>query len=261
MRKLNDLSAEMIFEAITPATLFAIVAAPVVGSFLATLALRLPAGRGLGGRSQCPACATTLTPRDLVPLLSWALTGGRCRHCGARLGGFYPLVELAALAVALWAATEFDGWQLWAVCGLGWALLALAIIDARHFLLPDGLTLPLIPAGLAVAWLDGTAAFIDAALGALAGFAVFAAVAVAYRRLRGREGLGLGDAKLLGAAGAWVSWFGLPYIVLVASLTALAATLIGAARAGRLDPAAPVPYGAYLGLATWLVVLYGPLLP
>jgi leader peptidase (prepilin peptidase)/N-methyltransferase len=112
-----------------------------------------------------------------------------------------------------------------------------------------------------VAWLDGTAAFIDAALGALAGFAVFATVAVAYRRLRGREGLGLGDAKLLGAAGAWVSGFGLPSIVLVASLTALAATLARAARAGRLDPAAPVPYGAYLGLATWLVVLYGPLLP
>lgn len=251
----------MMFEAITPATLTAIVAAPFVGSFLATLALRLPAGRGLGGRSECPACATTLGPRDLVPLLSWVLSGGRCRHCGARLGAFYPLVELAALMLALWAATEFDGWRLWAICGLGWALLALAIIDARHFLLPDGLTLPLIPAGLAVAWLNGTAALIDAALGALAGFAVFAVVAVVYRRLRGREGLGLGDAKLLGAAGAWVSWFGLPSIVLVASLTALAATLARAARAGRLDSAAPVPYGAYLGLATWLVVLYGPLVP
>ncbi|MFQ5955636.1 MAG: prepilin peptidase [Kiloniellales bacterium] len=247
--------------AIPPTTIAAVVVAPFVGSFLATLAVRLPAGRPLSGRSECPACAVTLAPRDLVPLVSWALSRGRCRHCGARLGRFYPLVELAALGVALWAATEFAGWELWAVCGLGWALLALAIIDVRHYLLPDGLTLPLIPAGLAVAWLHGPAMLRDAAIGALAGFVVFAVVARVYRRLRGREGLGLGDAKLLGAAGAWVSWFGLPSIVLMASLTALAASLVGAARAGRLDPAMPVPFGAYLGLATWLVVLYGPLLP
>ncbi len=260
MRKLGR--GEKTLQAIPPTTIAAVVVAPFVGSFLATLAVRLPAGRSLGGRSECPSCAVTLAPRDLVPLLSWAMTRGRCRHCGASLGRFYPLTELAALGVALWAATQFAGWELWAVCGLGWVLLALAIIDSRHYLLPDGLTLPLIPAGLAVAWLHGPPMLRDAVIGTIAGFVVFAAVAALYRWLRGRDGLGLGDAKLLGAAGAWASWIGLPSIVLMASLTALAAGIVGAARGGgRLDPATPVPFGAYLGLATWLVVLYGPLVP
>jgi leader peptidase (prepilin peptidase)/N-methyltransferase len=251
----------MAHQALSPIDVAAIVFAPFVGSFLATLAIRLPAGRHLWGRSTCPACGRALAPRDLVPLLSWLLNRGRCRHCGKRVSAVYPLVELAALLVALWAATVVDGWRLWAVCGLGWVLLALAVIDLRHFLLPDVLTLPLTAVGIAIAWLDGPAALRDAAIGALAGFAVFAAVAMLYRRLRGREGLGLGDAKLLGAAGAWASWLGLPSIVLLASLIALAMTLGRAALAGRLDTAAPVPYGAYLAFATWIVVLYGPLYP
>jgi leader peptidase (prepilin peptidase)/N-methyltransferase len=239
----------------------AIVVAPFVGSFLATLVIRLPEHRHLWGRSSCPLCGATLAPWDLVPLLSWLVNRGRCRHCGKPVGGFYPLIELAALGIALWAASVFDGWRLWALCGLGWTLLTLAVIDVRHFLLPNVLTLPLTPAGLAVAWIDGSAALVDAAIGALAGLAVFAAAAAVYRRLRGREGLGLGDVKLLTASGAWVSWYGLPSLVLVASLGALLVTVGRAVRSGRLDPAAPVPYGAYLAFATWLVALYGPVFP
>jgi len=130
-----------------------IVVAPFVGSFLGVVIDRLPTGRAiLWDRSRCGGCGATLGPRELVPIVSWCLQGGRCARCKAALPRFYPLIELAALAVAISAASVVSGWLLLVSCGLGWALLTLAVIDARHFLLPDVLTLPLIPAGLAVAY-------------------------------------------------------------------------------------------------------------
>lgn len=261
MRKLNGLGVEMDPEAQLPITVAAILAAPFVGRFLATHVVGF---RSAGGRTRrlavCPGCGAMMALRDRVPLISWCLSRGRCRHCGAPIGTFYPLVELAAVGVALWAATVFTGWQLWATCLLGWTLIGLAVIDYRHFLLPDVLTLPLLAAGLIVAGLSGEASLGDAVIGAGAGFAVFATVGWLYRCVRGRDGLGLGDAKLLGAAGAWVGWSGLPSVVLVASLTALAAARGRVGGTLRLDSATPVAFGPFLGFATWLGVLYGPLL-
>ncbi len=240
--------------------LFPVAAAPFVGSFLGLLADRLPAGgRVVSGRSACPHCRHRLGPRDLVPVLSWLVARGRCRYCGARLGVFYPAIEIGALAIAVWAASMLGGWLLWAGCALGWTLLALGLIDARHTVLPDELTLPLIGAGLGVAYLIDPALLPDHAIGAAAGFAAFMAVGFAYRRLRGREGLGLGDAKLLAGAGAWVSWWGLPSVVLLAALGALTVAL-GRSIAGRpVSLTDEVPFGSALALALWLVWLYGPL--
>ncbi len=237
----------------------AIVVAPFVGSFLATLAVRLPRGKPvLAGRSACPVCAHVLGPLDLIPLLSWAVSRARCRYCAAPIAVFYPAVELAAIGVAAWAATVVSGWLLWASCVLGWGLLTLAVIDARHMRLPDALTLPLTVLGLAVSGLLGGAAAWDSAIGAVAGFTAFAGLGWLYRWMRGRDGLGLGDAKLAAAAGAWVSWTGLPSVVALAALGGLA--VAGAARLGG-RPAAMgdrIPFGPYLAAAIWLVWLYGP---
>ncbi len=236
-----------------------VVMAPFVGSFLGVLVVRLPAGAPvLIARSACPACHRRLAAIDLVPLLSWLAFRGRCRTCRAPLGLFYPAIELAATAVTLWAALTVPPPLLWPTCGLGWVLLTLAMIDAHTLLLPDPLTLPLIPAGLAVAaWLDLPLA--AALIGAVAGFAAPAAVRWLYFRLCGREGLGLGDAKLLAAAGAWLGWPGLPGVVLIGALAALAFTLVVAAIERRLDRTRPIPLGPVLCLGFWLVWLYGPL--
>jgi leader peptidase (prepilin peptidase) / N-methyltransferase len=245
-----------------PSDVLAVAAAPFAGSFLGVLIARYPAWRGAAtGRSQCPACGHRLGWRDLVPLLSYALSKGRCRHCGAPIGRFYPLLELAALAAALWAATVFSGVLLWATCGLGWSLLALAVIDWRHRQLPDALTLPLVLAGLALAYLDAPEELPDRALGAAIGYGTFAAIAWGYRRLRGRDGLGMGDAKLLAGGGAWLAWWGLPSVVLIAALAGLAWSLARAAAARR-SPAwgEAIPFGPFLAAGFWLVWLYGPLI-
>jgi leader peptidase (prepilin peptidase)/N-methyltransferase len=243
-------------------TLLALLIAPFVGSFLGVVIERLPAGRPIGlARSRCDHCGATLGVRDLVPVLSWFVRRGRCGCGRIRLSAFYPGIELAALAVALSAAMVLSGWLLWASLVLGWTLLTLAAIDLRHYFLPDRLTLPLIPIGLAVAYAIDPAKLAEHAIGAAAGIVVFALIALLYRRLRGREGLGLGDAKLLGAGGAWLGWQALPSVVALAAAIALALALAGALAGGKLSATTKIAFGPYLALAIWVVWLYGPLMP
>jgi leader peptidase (prepilin peptidase) / N-methyltransferase len=235
-----------------------LLAAPFVGSFLGVVIDRLPAGRPLVlGRSRCDACGATLAASDLVPVASWLWRRGRCAYCGAELGLFPPIIELAALAVAASAAAVLSGWLLPVSCALGWALLTLAVIDQRHFLLPDALTLPLIPAGLLVAWAIDPALVMSHLLGALAGFAALALIALAYGRLRRREGLGLGDAKLLAAAGAWLGWQALPGVLMVAAVAALAVALARSVAGDTLSATTKIAFGSYLALAFWLAWLLG----
>jgi leader peptidase (prepilin peptidase)/N-methyltransferase len=237
------------------------VAAPFVGSFLGVVIERLPAGHPiLLGRSACDACGATLGVLDLVPLVSWFWQRGRCAYCQAHLGAFYPAIELAAPAVALSAAWLITGWLLVASCLLGWTLLCLAMIDHRHLLLPDILTLPLIPAGLAVACAIDPALLPAHVLGALAGFAAFALIGTVYRRLHGRHGLGLGDAKLLAAAGAWLGWQALPGVILIGALSALALALARAAVGSKLTATTRIAFGSHLALAFWLAWLFGPVI-
>lgn len=243
------------------ARLFGVVVAPFVGSFLGVLIERLPMGSPVVvGHSACPHCGTRLRVSDLVPLLSWFAARGRCRHCGHRLGAFYPLVELAAVAVALSAALVLDdaaAWLIGATLVLGWALLALAWIDHRHLVLPNVLTLPLIPAGLLVAWAVSPESLPHHLLGAVLGYAGLTAVAALYRRARGRAGLGAGDAKLFAAAGAWLSWEALPSVLLIAGALGLVLALAGSAGR-RLTADTAVPFGPALAGAFWFVWLLGP---
>ncbi len=237
-----------------------VIAAPFVGSFLGTLVLRLPAGEPIAwSRSACLHCGHTLGIRDLAPLLSWLTLGGKCRYCSASLGKFYPAMELAALAVAVWAVAMLPPHLVWAGCAFGWALLGASTIDLRHLILPDVLVLPLIPAGIALHWVVAPASWSDHVIGAAAGFAAFLAVGLLYRALRGREGLGFGDTKLLAAAGAWVSWTGLPSVVFLAAIFGIAAVLVVKLAGRRFDAAREIPFGPYLALATWVVWLHGPL--
>ena len=246
----------------TPGSILALLIAPFVGSFLGVVVERLPAGRPIAlARSTCDRCGKALAARDLVPLLSWLARRGRCGCGKIRLGAFYPGIELAALAVAASAALVLSGWLLWASLALGWTLLALAAIDLRHHLLPDLLTLPLIPAGLAVVWLVDAGRLPDHAIGAAAGLIGFVLIAWLYRRLRHREGLGLGDAKLLAAGGAWLGWQALPSVVALAAVVALAIALAGAVAGDKLGATTKIAFGPHLALAIWLVWLYGPLVP
>ncbi|HWK34885.1 prepilin peptidase [Sphingomonas sp.] len=219
----------------------------VFGSFIATVAIRWPAGRSaLAGRSACDGCARTLGPLELVPLVGYLALRGRCRTCGAEIAPFHPVIESIGALIGLTAGLAAPGWGGVAGAGFGWLLLALAAIDFRAFWLPDGLTAALALAGAAF----GAPPLADRLIGGVAGFAALWLVAAGYRRLRGREGLGGGDAKLFGAIGLWLGWRALPGVLLVACLIGLAVALIRRMRASdRLPLGTLLAAGAF---AAWL---------
>ena len=232
----------------------------VVGSFVGVVSLRLPQDRDIVfERSRCGACARVLGPLDLLPLLSWLTFRGRCRTCQALIPLRYPLAELACGAIGFWALVHHSGDpQTLLTAAFGWTLLLIAIIDAEHFWLPDLLTLPLLGSGLLISAL-WSGELLTHVSGAVAGWAGLSLLATAYRRIRGRQGLGDGDPILLAAIGAWVGWKGLPTTLLLACVAAfslIAAKMILNRPVRAHDR---LPFGVFLAVGGWLTWLYGPI--
>lgn len=242
-----------------PLPLLAIAASilgAIVGSFLATILMRWPAGGGVvSGRSRCDHCGAALSAAELVPILSWIVTRGRCRRCGARIDWRHPAIELTAAVIGLVSALAHPLPLAVATMVFGWLLLILAALDAEHEWLPDALTLPLIGAGLLFGGAGLGPPLPDRALGAAAGWLVLTVIALAYRRMRGREGLGGGDPKLLAGIGAWLGLLYLPFVLLGAGLIGLVALLAMKARGQEVGRATRLPLGTLMALAAWPIWL------
>lgn len=236
--------------------LAAFVLGSVVGSFLNVCIARLPRGESIvSPPSRCPRCGRTIRPWDNIPLLSFLWLRGRCRACGEPISWQYPLVEglTAALYVANVAAF---GWSPWAAiaCLFCGALVVVTFIDLEHQIIPDVISLPGIVVGLLLAPTGWGPPLGERFAGALLGGGILWAVAELYARLRGREGMGGGDIKLLAMIGAFIGWKGVLLTLLFGSLTGSLAGLVRAfLRAGSAD--APIPFGPFLALGA-LVSLY-----
>mgnify|MGYP000854672880 CR=1 FL=1 len=223
----------------------------VIGSFGAALVGRWSAGRSMAGRSCCDGCGRTLGVVDLVPLLGFMLARGRCRQCGHRIDRALPLTELAAATIGGVALALQPGVDGAAAALFGWGLLILALFDARSYWLPDRVTLPLLVAGL-VAGLAGVAPdFMTRLIGAAAGYAALALVAWGYRRLRGRDGLGGGDAKLFAAIGAWLGWAPLPWVLFGAAVLGIGWVAALQLRGRRWAATDRLPFGCTLAIAAY----------
>lgn len=233
------------------------ISGAIVGSFLATLIIRWPKGeQAVVGRSRCDQCHHELGPLELVPIVSRMWLRGRCRACQAAIDPTHAQLEICAAivgAAALWLAPDSSGLAL---ALFGWVLLPLAWLDWRHLWLPHRLVLPLALGGVAFGGLLG-ASLIDRIIGGLAGWAALSLLSVTYRLARGREGMGQGDPKLLGAIGLWLGWMPL------APVLALAAALgIAVASARGLSSKDSLPFGSMLSMAAWPMawsqLAYGP---
>ena len=224
----------------------------IAGSFIATLVVRWPENRRVGGRSACDACGEQLRWFELIPLSSYILAGGRCRRCGTSIGPVHPIAEaLCALvgALAFCLCPGIDG----AFAALaGWLLVALALIDLRAFWLPDALTgsLVVVSAASALAGIDPLPEM--RLIGGAAGFLVLWGIARTYRLVRGREGLGGGDPKLFGAIGLWLGWEALPFVLLLGSLIGLMAVATMMARGTTVRATTRLPFGSMLAAAAFL---------
>ncbi|WP_329907627.1 A24 family peptidase [Serratia quinivorans] len=200
-------------------------------------------------RSHCPNCKHTVACYDNIPLLGWLLLAGRCRHCRQVIGWAYPAVELAMAVIATLLACCLPPGADWVMMMVFSALLlSLAIIDFRHQILPDILTLTLLWCGLFWHWLEQRDFLGDAVLGAIAGYLVLWLLYWSLRLMTAKEGLGYGDFKLLAALGAWLGWQKLPEILLIASTATLFVILLFAKK--RADSwSQPQPFGPGLCVA------------
>ena len=227
------------------------------GSFLNVVIHRLPRGRRLGwSRSRCPYCGGALAAWENVPLLSYLLLRARCRRCGAPISARYPLVEAVTGLLFVLCVARF-GLTGEALAGMIFCtlLVALAAIDAEHFLLPDAITLPGIAAGLLLQrWLPRTS-FLDAVTGALVGAGLLILLINVWYWWRKEEGMGLGDVNMLALVGAFLGWKG---VVATVAVAALAGSLTGVVLlAGRrLGLKSKLPFGVFLALGA-LVALFG----
>lgn len=233
----------------------------LAGSFLGLVSLRLPRGEGfVAGRSRCGGCRQSLGPWRLIPLLSYAVSRGRCAACGAAIPIRYPLMEFACAAIGVCAAlTQPTVAAALLTALLGWQLLLVAVVDAEHFWLPDQLTLPLLGTGLAAAAALDQLSVVESVIGAAVGFGGLWLIGRAYRRVRGRDGLGGGDPFLLAAGGAWTGWIGLPSILLWAAVAGLSVVAARLLTGGRVSGADRLPFGVFLASGVWLTWLLGPL--
>ena len=228
-----------------------------LGSFINVVIYRLPRDLSLvRPRSRCPVCGRMIRAVENIPLLSYLALGGRCRGCAARIPLRYPAVEALGAALTLAAVvTSHSAAEAAVHTALVLALLAVVFIDLDFRIIPDAITLPGTVAGLL--WsLVGPLPARDSFLGVLAGGGGLLLIAWGYQRVTGREGLGLGDVKLMAMVGAFLGWGGALGTVLAGSL---AGSLVGLGLilAGRGNRLTALPFGTFLAPAAWLVVFQG----
>jgi leader peptidase (prepilin peptidase) / N-methyltransferase len=226
----------------------------LIGSFLNVVAYRIPVGESLvSPGSHCPSCDAPVRPWDNIPVVSWLMLRGKCRHCGVRISSRYPIVELltAAAFAAVVAVNGFDEDLLLELPFVA-ALIALAAIDLDHRLLPNKIVYPLAAYGVAATLLVDRADLAENLIAGAGAFTFLFLAVLAYPR-----GMGMGDVKLAGAMGVYLGLSVIPALL----IAFLAGSLVGLtmiAREGASARKKAVPFGVFLALGGIVAVLAGP---
>ena len=255
----------------------------IVGSFLNVVILRLPKMMEQGWQrdccevldqpapvqepislshpgSHCPGCGVAIKPWQNIPVISWLVLRGRCAQCGMGISVRYPAVELITGVLSGLVAWHFGfGIEALSALALIWMLVALTGIDIDTQLLPDSITLPLLWLGLAVNLFAVWTPLSSAVIGAMLGYGSLWSVYWLFKLVTGKEGMGYGDFKLLGALGAWFGWQAVPLMILLSSFVgaALGIAILLSKRQGRDTP---MPFGPYLAGAGLLTLFFGDML-
>ncbi|GAA0830230.1 prepilin peptidase [Cupriavidus pauculus] len=209
-------------------------------------------------RSACPHCGHQIAAWENIPIVSYVFLRGRCSACKAPISIRYPLVEAVSGVLSALAMWHFGPTvQALAAIVMIWALIAAFMIDADTQLLPDQITLPLLWLGLLLNLQGWFVPLQDAVIGAAAGYLSLWSVYWLYKLIRGREGMGYGDFKLMGALGAWFGWQALPALILMSSI-------VGAVLGGamlllqRKGSETTFPFGPYIAGAGLIILFFGP---
>jgi leader peptidase (prepilin peptidase)/N-methyltransferase len=239
-------------------SIFSFLFGLVFGSFLNVCIYRLPLKKSLiTPPSSCPFCGERIRFYDNVPLISYLILLGRCRHCRKKIPFRYPLVELITGLLSLFLFIRF-GISAYSVLIFLFSasLVVITFIDLYHQIIPDVISLPGIIIGLATSFLPGYVTWFESIIGILVGGGSLYLLAIVFERLTGKEGMGGGDVKLLAMIGAWMGWQALPFIVLFSSLVG---TILGGGMLllSRRGLRARIPFGPFLALGALAYLFFG----
>jgi len=238
---------------------FVFLLGAILGSFLNVCIVRLPRGESLiRPPSHCPHCNEPIKFYDNIPIISYMILRGKCRHCKNRISLRYPVVEALTglMAVALFMKYG-PTVQFLLLLLFSSALLIITFIDLAHQIIPDAISIPGIPCGLGASLLIPTVSWQESLLGILVGGGLLLFIAFGYKWITGRDGMGGGDIKLLAMMGAWLGWKAIPFIILASSLIGL---LVGGGSGLLLKKGlrAKIPFGPFLAIASLIYIFFGP---
>ena len=221
------------------------------GSFANVCIVRLPKDKGvISGRSSCPKCKKKISWYDNIPLISYIYLGGKCRNCKKKISIQYLIVELLT---ALLFLIEYFYYGLTFTTVLLFiltlALIIIFFIDLKHFIIPDVITFPLMIIGFLKSFDPNLNEifpnYINSLIGGLAGYLIIWSIIFLYKKIRNKEGMGLGDAKLLSAIGFWFGWACIPIVIFFSSIIALTSVLPSLLNKTR-NLSAEIPFGPFL---------------
>jgi len=239
--------------------LYSLLVGLALGSFMNVCIYRIPLEKSIiRPSSSCPNCGKKIRFYDNIPLISYLLLLGRCRHCHHPISWRYPAVEAITGLLSLALFIRY-GLSLQYLLFLLFAttLVTISFIDLDHQIIPDVLSIPGIVAGLAAAFIPGNVSWFDSIIGIIGGGGTLFLVGLIYEKLTGKQGMGGGDVKLLAMIGAWMGWRSLPFVLLVSSLTGAiigSVFLLAAGKGYRVK----IPFGPFLSLGALFYIFFGP---
>ncbi|MBN2062270.1 MAG: prepilin peptidase [Deltaproteobacteria bacterium] len=230
----------------------------ILGSFLNVCIHRIPLRKSIiSPPSSCPQCGNRIKYYDNIPLLSYLILRGKCRYCGQSISLRYPVVELISglLSLSLFLRYGFS-FQYFAFLAFVEALIVLSVIDLRFKIIPDVISLPGIPLGFIVSVISNHMAWEESMIGIVGGGGFFYLVAVIFKGITGKNGLGGGDIKLLAMIGSWMGWKALPFIILISSLSGsvIGSTVLLLSQKGLR---VKIPFGPFLSLGCVVYLFFG----
>tara|TARA_Y100000768_G_scaffold53454_1_gene35184 strand:- start:29 stop:793 length:765 start_codon:yes stop_codon:yes gene_type:complete len=241
--------------------IFVIVLGALWGSFANVCIYRLPIEKGVvSGRSFCPKCTNLITWKDNIPIISFLLLNGKCRKCKKKISSQYLIVEIISILIFL-AIYFIYGVSITTLLLmiLGLSFLIIFFIDFKHYIIPNVITFSMMLLGFIKSFVPDLHPmfpnYLNSLIGGIFGYGIIWSIILFYKQVRKKEGMGLGDAKLLSAIGFWFGWFSIPFVIFLSSIIALlsvAPSLINKSR----KFSSQIPFGPYIILATLIYLMF-----
>ena len=231
------------------------------GSFANVCIYRLPLKGGVvKGRSFCPKCKKKIFWYENIPILSYFILGGKCSKCKKKISFQYPLVEIISI-ISFLIIYYFFGISLTTILLiiLFLSFLIIFFIDLKHYIIPDVLTFPMMALGFFKSFDPNLSPifpnYINSLLGGIIGYGIIWLLIIFYKKIRNKEGMGLGDAKLLAVIGFWFGWISIPFVIFLSSVTALIIVTPDLLKKSK-KLTSEIPFGPYIITGTFIYLLF-----